>query len=115
VDLLVSIAYAAAAENVLDEPLPIGMGLRVKVPDLPKAPPNMQSQTPGWLPLFATPPVVPIGMGPPATATTLPGAVGQPPATDITAEKLQVGTDGLCDFDDLSISQVCITIVDARS
>lgn len=30
VDLLVSLAYIAAAEGALDAPLPIGMGLRVK-------------------------------------------------------------------------------------
>ena len=32
VDLLVSLAYVAAAEGSLDEPLPRGMGLRVKPP-----------------------------------------------------------------------------------
>ena len=32
VDLLVSLAYVAAAEGVLDEPLPRGMGLRVRRP-----------------------------------------------------------------------------------
>lgn len=31
-DLLVSLAYVAAAEGVLDEPLPRGMGLRVRPP-----------------------------------------------------------------------------------
>lgn len=33
VDLLVSLAYVAAAEGVLDEPLPRGMGLRVHRPE----------------------------------------------------------------------------------
>ena len=32
VDLLVSLAYVSAAEGVLDEPLPRGMGLRVRRP-----------------------------------------------------------------------------------
>lgn len=31
-DLLLSLAYVAAAEGVLDEPLPRGMGLRVRRP-----------------------------------------------------------------------------------
>ena len=30
-DLLVSLAYIAAAEGALDAPLPVGMGLRVRV------------------------------------------------------------------------------------
>lgn len=32
VDLLVALAYSAAAEGVMDDPLPIGMALRVTIP-----------------------------------------------------------------------------------
>jgi ubiquitin-conjugating enzyme E2 Q len=59
VDLLVSFAYAAAAEKVLDEPLPTGMGLRVHVPEKASS-----------------------------------------------SNVVEVGLDGLCDFDDLDIHQV---------
>lgn len=58
-DLLVSFAYAAAAEKVLDEPLPTGMGLRVRIPEKASS-----------------------------------------------SKVVQVGSDGLCDFDDLDIHQV---------
>ncbi|KAK7060763.1 hypothetical protein VNI00_000495 [Paramarasmius palmivorus] len=36
VDLLVSLAYSAASEGVMDDPLPIGMDLRVPKPDVDK-------------------------------------------------------------------------------
>jgi ubiquitin-conjugating enzyme E2 Q len=108
VDLLVSITYAAAAENVLDEPLPIGLGLRVPVPDV-QVPPNTQGQSPAWLYLGGVP--MPLA-GPTAT---FQAGYGHPPVMDKTTNKIQVGTDGLCDFDDLSISEVCITTIDLLS
>ncbi|KII84929.1 hypothetical protein PLICRDRAFT_116954 [Plicaturopsis crispa FD-325 SS-3] len=65
VDLLVSIAYTAACERVLDHPLPVGLGLRVSLP--------------------------------------------QPSATD-TKPPPEMGTDGLCDFDELDKTQMQISI-----
>lgn len=41
VDLLVSLAYSAAAGGVLEDPLPVNLGLRVK-------PPRIASGTPGF-------------------------------------------------------------------
>lgn len=40
VDLLVSLAYIAAAEGALDAPLPVGMGLRVKCRSLATTDPD---------------------------------------------------------------------------
>jgi ubiquitin-conjugating enzyme E2 Q len=64
-------AYTAAAEQVLDEPLPVGLGLRVSVPDM-----NKVSSPPGLL------------------------------TASLTAQPPKTGPDGLCEFDQLSISQV---------
>jgi len=79
VDLLVSIAHSAATEGVIDEPLPIGMALRVPLPDVNKLLP-----------------------APAPTMYNLIATSVQQPGTAI------VGSDGLCDFDDLSRSQVYI-------
>jgi ubiquitin-conjugating enzyme E2 Q len=88
VDLLVSIAYTAAADQVLDEPLPIGMGLRVPVPDpkrcVPVPPVNSQ-----WaLPNVSAP---------------APGPTACPPTPD---------PDGLCEFDELGILEVDDVLLD---
>jgi ubiquitin-conjugating enzyme E2 Q len=51
VDLLVSLAYCAAVEGVLDEPLPIGLGLRVPIPaasSLPQGPINHRVSDIPW-------------------------------------------------------------------
>lgn len=81
VDLLVSITHSAAAEGVIDEPLPIGMALRVQLPDVSE---------------LAAPPVSFLSIVPQqATAPAQPGTA-------------VVGPDRLCDFDDLSLPQVSI-------
>lgn len=83
VDLLVSIAYAAAAEGVIDEPLPVGMALRVPLPNesLILPPPtqyNMNGQT-------------------------YEAVVEQPTAP---RRKPLVGNDGLYEFDALDLPLV---------
>jgi ubiquitin-conjugating enzyme E2 Q len=83
VDLLVSIAYTAAAEKVIDDPLPKGMGLRVPVPD-PK------DVVPVVVPPYNYAQPVPV----PSTTTT------EPTGTVVC------GPDRLCDFDDLNIWEV---------
>ncbi|KAF9047184.1 hypothetical protein BDZ89DRAFT_1089351 [Hymenopellis radicata] len=85
VDLLVSLTYSAAAEGVLDEPFPVGMGLRVPVPDKSSL------------------------VGPPA----LRPAPGAPPVDDTdTAPRREPVPDnhGLVDFDDLSSIQMRASI-----
>jgi hypothetical protein len=76
VDLLVSIAHSAAAEGVIDEPLPVGMALRVPLPDMSKI------------------------LGPPTLFSLLT------PQPVIQSGTAVAGPDGLCDFDDLSLIQV---------
>lgn len=81
VDLLISLAYASANEGAMDEPLPIGMALRVPPPK------NVGQdvvipQQPQFLPTVVTP-VAQVHNSP------------------------TVGPDGLCEFDDLDIYQVC--------
>lgn len=77
-----SITYAAAAEQVIDEPLPVGLGLRVPVP---RVPPPLPAQ-----PMYF--------------ATLQP----QPVAVPVVQKRgeVVVGEDGLCDFDDLEMGQV---------
>ncbi|KAJ3847933.1 hypothetical protein EV368DRAFT_76467 [Lentinula lateritia] len=82
VDLLVSITYAAAIESVLDEPLPIGMGLRVPLPDTMLMIPGGHLQN--------------------NIATTTPLESPRPPV---------VGSDCLCDFDDLDLQQMRASVV----
>lgn len=79
-----SIAYTAAADQVLGEPLPTGMGLRVPAPDPRKCHPPVNHRQ------FA----VPVAAAGSATAPP-PGPV--PPV---------VGPDGLCDFDEMGILEV---------
>lgn len=79
VDLLVSIAHSAASEGVIDEPLPIGMALRVPLPVISKV------LLPATLPY------------------PFPGSP-QPQPTE--PSNAVMGPDGLCDFDDLNLQQV---------
>lgn len=93
-DLLVSIAYTAAADQALDEPLPTGMGLRVPVPDLKKSVPVAPvNSLPRWshpnIGISATP-LVP------------------------TAHSLTPGPDGLCDFDEMDILEVGNSLLSKR-
>ena len=79
VDLLVALAYSAAVEQVLDDPLPKHLGLRVPVPN------NADIRAPP-LTRFAAGGVVP----------------PQPVALGI----VQPDADGLCEFDKLEVPQV---------
>jgi ubiquitin-conjugating enzyme E2 Q len=82
VDLLVSLAYNAAAEGVMDKPLPTGLGLRVPLPD-------SRAQPGSVAPLY------------------LRGGVTLPPADlDIPTKPLTRGRDGLYDFDAMNVHQV---------
>ncbi|KAJ7641952.1 hypothetical protein FB45DRAFT_1054322 [Roridomyces roridus] len=76
VDLLVSLAYSAASEGVIDDPLPVGMALRVPPPD--------QSR---------------VVAAPVARFSHLGGVMPQQGAVPLSTAK--VGTDGLVDFDAL--------------
>ncbi|KAF9443862.1 hypothetical protein P691DRAFT_712655, partial [Macrolepiota fuliginosa MF-IS2] len=76
VDLLVSLAYTAAVEGVLEEP-PVGIALRVPQP--------------------------PTGIVGNHRGTT--------PAAVVTSTGVQVGTDGLCDFDELTLAEMRYAIV----
>lgn len=80
VDLLVSLTYSAAAEGVVDEPLPIGMALRVPPPDKAR--------------IVATPTAGPYYGHQPLPTPVLP------------PHNYQTGTDGLVDFDTLPIEHV---------
>jgi len=81
VDLLVSLAYCSASDGSMDEPFPSGLGLRVPPPG-PSAPSVAQT-----------------------AVYALPGVTHQPPPPEVPKE-LTKGPDGLCDFDDLTVSQV---------
>jgi ubiquitin-conjugating enzyme E2 Q len=85
VDLLVSLTYSAAAEGVLDQPLPVGMGLRVPVPHS-RAPDSSQS--------VVTAPVL-NGISPVAKQPTSP-----------KKPRLESGADRLYDFDEMNLVQV---------
>ena len=78
VDLLVSLAHSAATEQVLDDPLPTGLGLRVPVPDSSK----IQEPARHFYGPVPVPPMPP------------------PPI------QVAIGPDGLCDFDDLTLQMV---------
>lgn len=78
VDLLVSLAYTAAVEGVLEEP-PIGMALRVPEP--------LGS-------------IIASNRG---AFHAAPEATPPPPATPIS---VKVGADGLCDFDEMGLPEV---------
>ncbi|KAG6842220.1 hypothetical protein C0991_000190 [Blastosporella zonata] len=84
VDLLVSIAHSAASEQVLNDPFPIGLGLRVPVPDVNKIPPE---------------PPRPLGVPQPA------------PASSNSHQTPKTGPDEMCEFDDLSLPMMRAAIV----
>ncbi|KAF9481500.1 hypothetical protein BDN70DRAFT_876298 [Pholiota conissans] len=83
VDLLVSLAYVSANDGAMEDPLPVGLGLRVPYPThvVP------QAQQPN------------IGMHHSIQATQ---TVVEPQ----TPKDVVKGPDGLCDFDDLSLPQM---------
>lgn len=79
VDLLVSLAYVSASEGVMEDPLPAGLGLRVPLPADVVALPKSR-----------------------------PTVGGAPPQyEERRAKVLTCGPDGLYEFDDLSLTQVC--------
>ncbi len=82
VDLLVSLTYSAAAEGVLDEPFPVGMGLRVPLPDKSS---------------LVVPPALRLLPGAPPVDETTDTAPRREPVPD---------NHGLVDFDNLSSIQV---------
>ncbi|KAF6754673.1 hypothetical protein DFP72DRAFT_812438 [Ephemerocybe angulata] len=84
VDLLVSLAYCAASEGALEDPLPIGLGLRVPHPG----------------PLPAGSYIAPRRLNPPFPQ----GA--DPSAEALTTNAPEIGPDGLVDFDQLSIPEM---------
>ncbi|KAJ7120629.1 hypothetical protein C8R43DRAFT_1151577 [Mycena crocata] len=88
VDLLVSLTYSAAAEGVADEPLPVGMALRVPPPDKARI-------TIAPIANYA------LHMGQQQAA-----AAAAPPAQ----VNLPTGTDGLVDFDSLPIDHMRASI-----
>ncbi|KAJ7320981.1 hypothetical protein DFH08DRAFT_713280 [Mycena albidolilacea] len=83
VDLLVSLCYSAAAEGVLDEPLPKGMALRVPPPDKAR---------------ITAAPVAPHHM------------YNQPAAVPVADVDYQVGLDGLVEFDGLPVEHMRASI-----
>jgi len=68
----------------LDEPLPVGMGLHVNIPDQES--------------LVHPPPSLVPGLRVPGLKSGF---------TPAEPEKLKAGPDGLCDFDEMDIRQVC--------
>ncbi|TFK43105.1 hypothetical protein BDQ12DRAFT_165045 [Crucibulum laeve] len=89
VDLLVSLAYDAATEHAMKEPLPIGMGLRVPHPG---PAPNVQPQYRHHM----------AWNGQPVPVQEEPIHVPKGPAVP--------GDDGLVEFDDLDIGQMRLAI-----
>lgn len=85
VDLLVSLAFICAGEGVMDEPLPIGMGLRVPLPEVA----TTLTQSPSYTGYYLN---------------------QQPPDPEIPKD-LQPGSDGLVDFDELTREQVLLNIL----
>ncbi|KAG6813798.1 hypothetical protein H0H92_007210 [Tricholoma furcatifolium] len=82
VDLLVSLAHSAATEQVLNDPLPIGLGLRVPLPDANRIPGSPRSSA------FT-------GSGVPFTPTST--------SQGSSLTSVSIGPDGMCDFDALSL------------
>jgi ubiquitin-conjugating enzyme E2 Q len=80
VDLLVSLAFTSAGEGTMDDPLPIGMGLRVPLSDA--AAMSTQTSNCSWY------------------RGTRPTPVPEVP------KDLQPGPDGLVEFDELTREQV---------
>ncbi|KXN88395.1 hypothetical protein AN958_07377 [Leucoagaricus sp. SymC.cos] len=83
VDLLISLAYTAAAEGVLEEP-PVGMGLQVPVPR---------------------------GGIVPTHHVRTAQALGTTQPQEQTISSPQTGRDGLCDFDQLTLPEMRYVIV----
>jgi ubiquitin-conjugating enzyme E2 Q len=79
VDLLVSLAYSAAVGGALNDPLPIGLGLRVPAPN------GSYDSPPGRM--FSS-------YAPPQHVSPSESALAV------------IGHDGLCDFDALPIGKV---------
>ncbi|KAF8797821.1 hypothetical protein BYT27DRAFT_7204023 [Phlegmacium glaucopus] len=86
VDLLVSLAYASASDGAMDEPLPVGLGLRV--------PPPSSSGTSG---LQQPPPYY--------VDNTIAVSAPSVPKT------FTISADGLCEFDELDLMQMRLCIV----
>ncbi|KAG6857552.1 hypothetical protein H0H87_000151 [Tephrocybe sp. NHM501043] len=86
VDLLVSIAHSAASEQVLSDPFPVGLGLRVPVPDASHIPPKL-----------------PVARG-------LQYAQPAPKAQRNNSPP-NIGPDGMCEFDELSVPLMRAAIV----
>ncbi|KAJ7458741.1 hypothetical protein B0H11DRAFT_2286534 [Mycena galericulata] len=86
VDLLVSLTYSAAAEGVIDEPLPVGMALRVPPPDKSRIVAAPVTYGHAYLQAQAAAPAV---------------------AQNV---EVPVGLDGLVDFDSLPIEQMRASI-----
>ncbi|KAF8968508.1 hypothetical protein BDZ97DRAFT_1798782 [Flammula alnicola] len=83
VDLLVSLAFVSASDGAMEDPLPIGLGLRVPLPSSNAA-------------TYAQPP----NTHPYNQQNIAPAVVPEAPKV------LVPGPDGLCDFDDLTLSQM---------
>ncbi|PPQ71310.1 hypothetical protein CVT24_012036 [Panaeolus cyanescens] len=81
VDLLVSLAYSSASEGAMEDPLPIGMGLRVPPPSGAIA-------------------------APPVSNYAAHAAAQQQPQTPSLPRSPLVGEDGLCEFDSLDHPQM---------
>lgn len=73
----------------MDDPLPVGMGLRVPQPDSNKIPPAPHSYFPGM-----------------AVLPGMPAQVLPQPTVPVQQKQFTPGPDGLGDFDDLTVSQV---------
>ncbi|KAF7329967.1 UBIQUITIN-CONJUGAT-2 domain-containing protein [Mycena kentingensis (nom. inval.)] len=87
VDLLVSLTYSAAAEGVLDQPLPVGMALRVPLPDKSRV------------------------QAAPQTAYGAHFNQPQPQVSTDLPAGFKAGVDGLVDFDVLPVPYMRAAIV----
>ncbi|KAK7457902.1 hypothetical protein VKT23_010249 [Stygiomarasmius scandens] len=103
VDLLTSLAYSAAAEGVLEDPLPIGMGLRVQSVDPGRVvKPPTRSHVYG---IMAGVPGIATSAATPSTGT------GNGNPDENVANQLEKDSDGLVDFDELSVGEMRVAIV----
>jgi len=83
VDLLVSLAYSSAVDGVMDDPFPIGMGL--------------------WVPLPTSSPTIGPQSQPCPSFAGFQLQQANPPEIP---KDLQPGSDGLVDFDELTLDQM---------